>query len=393
MYQYLNKIEVDASYIPSTSQLTDYNSSPIEWFKLFHEQNMRLHGIHIPNVDPFICQNSKQMFREFRLQMSHENSSLDQVSLKLPMVTKDRTPYSFSNGNLFFNNNQLIFDHINIQEVKILPAENSWHLKGYTFPYRGSKNPYYELRINLRITGFCPGKCFFCHRTHSHRIKPEKRNVVAPNLVINRIINAEGNEILKKIKRVMFIAELFGKEEKFLSAVKSTKAELLQHGYSIQNEYNCCAHDVRSKKGLKILRKLVIPDRYSFTLEFFTRRKELMGQYKGLPMKDVYQILSNAREVGFQEIQLNYMAGIDSLKECIKGFTQLKKNNLVDSVGLSTFTCFSQDQLAKRHPEAWAPIYYLEIINVLNSLGIKIYKPESYDMGCAYSVLMDKTLL
>jgi hypothetical protein len=118
-----------------------------------------------------------------------------------------------------------------------------------------------------------------------------------------------------------------------------------------------------------------------------------MGRYKGLPMEDVYRILASARRAGFEEIQLNYMAGIDSVEGCRAGFEKLARLGLVDSVGLSTFTSFSQAQTTCRHKSAWEPAYYLQVIESLNSFGIKIHNPESYDMGSPYTILMEKTAL
>jgi hypothetical protein len=208
---------------------------------------------------------------------------------------------------------------------------------------------------------------------------------------MDRIIHEEGPGIFQKITRIMFISELFGREDRFLEAVATTHSELTQRRYPAENEFNCCAHDVRSLEGLRALREIVRPDRYSFTLEFFRDREKFMGKYKGLPIEKVYGILTNARQAGFEEIQLNYLAGIDGLEECRNGFERLMQLGLVDSIGLSTFTLFSDEQLELRHSSAWEPSYYLEVVNILNSLRIKVYRPESYDMGCAYSIFMEKT--
>ena len=363
----------------------------IDWDRLYHEQNLRIHGIYVPEVSTVASSNGRKMFREFRLQFSYVDNILDPVSLKLALVPADATPYSFRSGELYFLGEKLTFPGTRVYQVPIPPAENAWHLKGYTFPYRGSKNPYYELRLNVRITGYCPGKCVFCHRTHSHRLKPEERKCSSPGEIMDRIVQEQGPEVFEQITRIMFISELFGREDRFLEAVAATRSALTQRGYPAGNEFNCCAHDVRSLEGLRTLRGIVRPNRYSFTLEFFRDREKFMGKYKGLPIEEVHGVLTNARQAGFEEIQLNYLAGIDSMEECRIGFERLAHLGLVDSVGLSTFTSFSEEQLELRHSSAWEPSYYLEVVNILNSLGLKIYRPESYDMGCAYSVFMEKT--
>jgi hypothetical protein len=201
-----------------------------------------------------------------------------------------------------------------------------------------------------------------------------------------------GPDILKKVGQVVLITELFGREDRFLQCVSAVRQEFIRREYPLDRPFSCSAQDVRSYLGHKTLINLVAPSRYSFTLEFFHNRKELMGPYKGIPLELVYKILENARNAGFTEIQLNYLAGIDDLDTCAKGFQSLVNLGLIDSVGLSSFTFFSEAQILCRHEMAWIPSYYLSVVEILKSYKIKVYNPESYDMSSPYTTLMDKSL-
>jgi hypothetical protein len=310
--------------------------------------------------------------------------------LKLPVVPLQNTPYSFVSGELFYKGEKWSPRGVTIRHMPLLPEENTWHLKGYTFPFEGTPHPYKELRLNLRISGSCPGRCLFCHRWHSYRLKSDGPQKNSPGIIVDRLLKDKGREVLHKIHQVVVISELFGLEKRFLNSLSITRKELDKYGYGDDKPFGCCASDVRSYDGLKTLHTLIRPSRYSFSLEFFRRRNRYMSQYKGLPMKEVYPILDNARKAGFREIQLNYLAGIDSLEELSNGMKKLVELGLVDSVGLSTFTAFNEEQLDLRHESAWNPLYYHQAINIFNRLGIKVFRPESFDMGTPYGIFMEK---
>jgi len=363
----------------------------VDWDFLSHKQALQIHGIYVPGTDPLQTMEGRKIFRFFRLSILPEKSSDVCVPLKLSMVPRQNTPYSFVSGELFYNGEKLCPKGMTIRHAPLLPEENTWHLKGYTFPFEGTPQLYKELRLNLRISGSCPGRCRFCHRWHSHRLKPDGSQKNNPRKILARLLEDEGGEVLKKVRRMLVISELFGLEKRFLNSISSTRDVVDKFGYGEDKPFGCSASDVRGLEGLKTLHTLIRPSRYSFSLEFFSGRDRYMGHYKGLPMDRVYPILENARKAGFREIQLNYLAGIDSLEELYDGMKKLVELGLVDSLGLSTFTAFSQEQLDLRHESAWDPLYYHQAVNVFNRLGIKVFRPESFDMGTPYSVLMEKT--
>jgi hypothetical protein len=115
-----------------------------------------------------------------------------------------------------------------------------------------------------------------------------------------------------------------------------------------------------------------------------------MGKFKGISLLDVEDILKRARAAGFPEIQLNYIAGLDSLTELAAGFSRLVEASLVDSVGISTFVAFTPSQRSLRHVDAHSLGYYQGISRILRGLDIPVYHPESFDMRLAHSLSMRK---
>jgi sugar phosphate isomerase/epimerase len=122
-------------------------------------------------------------------------------------------------------------------------------------------------------------------------------------------------------------------------------------------------------------------DRYSFTLEMFSQRREAMGRYKGIGLRGVERILKDAKRAGFKEIKLNYIAGIDPIQVFRDGVARLRNAGIFDSVGLSILTAFFIDQLELRHHSAWQLSYYTEVLRLLRLAGVDIYEPTCFEMG------------
>src|SRR5262245_29841117 len=107
-------------------------------FVLYHQQNLQIHGISVPGMNDCSGSNGRRMFREFRLQFTNHDSLFDSVSLKLPIVPAGESSYQFIEDRVLFNNSLLEFPDAIARRVPIPQTESTWHLKGYTFPYRGS---------------------------------------------------------------------------------------------------------------------------------------------------------------------------------------------------------------------------------------------------------------
>ena len=126
------------------------------------------------------------------------------------------------------------------------------------------------------------------------------------------------------------------------------------------------------------------PRRFAYTLEVFSDRSILMSRYKGIPLKEVMEVLRKARQAGFDEIQVNYVAGIDQISIFEASLEEIRGHGLVDSIGFNVFTPFFSDQLSLRTPEAWSVRYYFQMTEIIRRLGIRFYEPHSYEMGTPF---------
>jgi hypothetical protein len=322
------------------------------------------------------------MFEEFHLKIHCPTKYLHEfIPVKLPLIPKALTPYKYSKNQLFYFNHKILPNCI-IKEIP-LPEKNSpRYLKGFSFPFLGTNNPFYELRVNPKISGKCPGKCLFCHRAYMKKaFKKEKSILITPIQIINSIKSRFTKEVFTKIDRVMVITELFGSEIKLINYIRELRELLIKAGFNPKREFGVCSTDIRTSKGISQLSNLLNPKRFSFSVEVFDKRSKLMSKYKGLPFRSIIEILSNVKKLGFEEIQINYVSGIDSLSSFKGGISKLLNMKLIDSIGFNIFTVFCPEQYYLRCSKAWHVDYYYEMISFLQNTGIKFYKPRSFEMG------------
>lgn len=303
------------------------------------------------------------------------------VPRKIPLKSGDESFYEFRDGRIFFKpTNEDVFCNRRIHFYKAI-IDDEKYAEGYSFPFAGTSTPYYELRINPKNTGYCPGKCVFCHRDTSHRRVPRIGNgFVTPRDIVASIVKKHGARVLDEVNHVSIITELFGSEPAFLRFAEELKCELARHTHH-EISFRVCAQDVRSMNGLRKLRDIVGDDKYSFTLETFTKRREIMSEYKGIPLKSVEQVLSDAKTAGFRYIKLNYVAGIDSIEDFDKYIRIFKKNAIVDMLGFSIFTAINPEQERIRHRQGWNASYYVRMVSIISELGVALYEPNCFDMG------------
>jgi len=350
--------------------------------QMLHLLHLQLRGVWIDNSPNQRCDETNPVFGEIHLCFSNSSlNGIDAVPRKIPILPKEQSPYTLKNGRLYWKD-EMIFDQGFVREIKLSERKLPRYLKGYSFPFIGTDNPFYELRINPKNTGKCPGRCLFCHRGSSHRFKPKHLpNILAPVSLVEAIVEQHGQHILNEVSHISVITELFGNEDSFLSYIEELRDVLINYGCRQETSFRTCSQDVRSKDGLKRLKSIIGPDRYSFTLEIFSQRERIMGKYKGIDLGIVEEVLKSAKEVGFREIKLNYVAGIDSIKSFQDGVSRLSKSEVFDTIGLSIFTAFSLDQLDIRHPDSWQLSYYIRILEIINAAGIDIYEPTCFEMG------------
>jgi len=363
----------------SQYNLPDLNSLVED--QIFHTINLNIWGIAVKESQTRVLTNGIINYPEINLLLpTCVYNGKYAVARKIPTVPSNDTPYKFENGIITYHGKR-VFDE---NHIPVIPLQNGnpRNFKGYSLSFEGTESPFVELRINPKNTGNCPGRCLFCHRIYSYREKPKfTQSYYTPTEIINSIIKDYGENTIRKISHVSIITELYGNENKFIEFISQIKKELEKFRNDYFESFGACSQDVRTLKGMQKLYEIINPKKYSFTLETFTRREEIMGRYKGISMLEVKRILKNARKIGFKEIKINYVCGIDSYYDFEKNLTDLKELDLIDSIGISIFTAFFSDQLNLRHSEAYNIDYYLKIVKLIKKLGIKFYKPNCYEMG------------
>lgn len=350
--------------------------------EVFHTVCLQLWGVCREGSGGWQMPNPLHAFEEIHLRLPTTSmNGIDSVPRKLPVVPLGISPYIRTAGNIWYRERP-IFAPDCVTEVPLPEGNRPRYLKGYSFPFMGTSTPYYELRLNPRNTGKCPGRCAFCHRGFSYRLAPPQQGRVFPPCeIVDSIVREHGPKCLSQIDHVSVITELFGKEFTFLSYLEQLKKMLLECGCKPGISIRACSQDVRTKEGLERLYSIIDHDRYSYTLEMFSRRRELMGGYKGIELVTVEAILETAKRVGFRTIKLNYVAGIDPIRSFELGIRRLRSAGLVDSLGLSIFTAFTAEQIVLRHQDAWRVSYYLRMLEVIKDIGVSVYEPTCFEMG------------
>jgi hypothetical protein len=213
------------------------------------------------------------------------------------------------------------------------------------------------------------------------------RKLFSPRETVDLIVRTHGSDVFERVSQVSVITELFGSEEKYLSYLEELKRVLFAAGCPQTVLFSACSQDVRSSAGMERLRSTTSVMHYSYTLEVFHDRERLMGNYKGVSLEEVKNILMRARRAGFKQIKINYVAGIDPIEQFHAGVRRLHSRGLIDSIGLSIFTAFLPEQTKLRHAGAWHADYYVRVIDIIKALGISFYKPSFYEMGYPLELL------
>ncbi len=137
--------------------------------ELVHLLHLQLSGVCVNGHHDVVCSNREGMYGEIHLNLpDNVLNGIYAVPRKLPVMPKSTSPYTFQNGCIYYRDSP-VFRNGSVANVPLPHRNEPRYLKGYSFPFLNTSNPYYELRINPKNTGKCPGRCAFCHRAYSHR--------------------------------------------------------------------------------------------------------------------------------------------------------------------------------------------------------------------------------
>ena len=217
---------------------------------VFHGIHLQLRGISVFN-DTDELENVPVTELHLRLPGNRQGCQ-SSVPKKIPVLPRGETPYEYHGDQVLFNG-MPVFSSQPVIEVALPEKDTPRYFKGYSFPFLGTESPYYELRINPRNTGKCPGGCLFCHRKRSFADIHVPR-LLPPEDILALIRREHGADVFRDVFQVSVITELFGSEPKYLSYLERLKALLVAAGCPTSVRYSACSQDVRSRSGLQRLR-------------------------------------------------------------------------------------------------------------------------------------------
>jgi len=358
---------------------------------------MQIWGISVDNKDPINHRALKsKTWKYFKNAVRYHDVFLlfgDPVAIKtmkmqLCQRNKGDTPYHFdTEKNILLYYDTPVSFKSQIQQRA--PKEQT----GYYFPYQNKenepitddRNPYSELRLDP-LTAYCAGRCKFCQRRRYLPTASELKNrhYFPPEELIPKILqkHPELKGSFSKVERITCLTNLYNNEKKYLEDLEKMINLLKKHGF--EGTFYASAAIVRSAEGIKKFYEITDGYMYPFTVEVFTNRRKLMGKIKGIKFDEIVGIFERARAAGFKptgdsdygKIHINYLAGLDPLKEIEKHFNILQEKNLIDTIGFNMMTVFVSAHKKLLVPEAVDLKYYYRVRSIRK--GNKFKKNRIY---------------
>ncbi len=335
----------------------------------FHLHNLIIKGISNPEIHPYYEDTrniSARRFRRFNFWFA--NYRYDTIH----RFTSD-TPYALHDGQIFYKGELLKDLPFKILETQddYWGSETSWWFKDV--PVLGK---YYDLRLNpinvcsnLKYkTGFSGELkgCVFCQRCYESPRKTENRIIVPIHDIFAEIFAEHGRDVLEKVTKILLITGDMQSEEDILQLVED-----IHHNHLVpanfQGTFSVVTTTIRSHEGIRRLSH-IDDTLFEFPIECFSNRKTILGEAKGIPLEQVAEILSIARQY-FKYNRVNYLLGLDDLESARKGFELFAKNNLLDDIVSNIFVPYSEQAMQFRTPQSNAMRYIYEMRALIEQYG------------------------
>lgn len=288
------------------------------------------------------------------------------------MESRDKTPFLYSDGSIYYNGHLLNNLHITRIESSIWGSEQSWYIKTWNsnnlMPFELRLNPIntcYNLKYRTGENKEFRG-CAFCHRVYTHTRKSENRRLVNIEDIFNEIFEVEGCDILNKLKKVLIMTGNAKNTQELLKLCEDVHNILCTHTY--KGIFSVSTNQIFSKLSIQRLAKMD-SSIFDYTLEVFDRRNILMGNEKGYDMETVRSALSIARDY-FQNIRITYIVGLDDLETIKRGFVELKESHLIDDIVPLVFVPYTPEMKMLRCHEAQTLDYYHAVQNIFKELSL-----------------------
>lgn len=268
-------------------------------------------------------------------------------------VNTRKSLFSIKDNNLLFNNKPIGI----ISEKENDAAETSYFRRDKT-----------ALTLNSNSRSKCRG-CKFCgaYILDAHDTTP---------LITRQGLTRYFNDILKQyqfkdlsnLKEVAICTRCFITENDTLEHLLMVR-EVLKN-FKFHGELKYIGSHINSEKSLEILEKYAKPFSLYFTLECFTRRKELLRHHKAeLTLPAVRRILKSAKDKGFDTAIL-YILGLDPLEIVIRELKKLVPY-LTRFPVINLFQNYIPQHESLRVSEAKDIEYYLKARKEIEKIFIK----------------------
>lgn len=337
----------------------------------FHLQNIFFHGIAIPNQTPFYedVLNSPYDNRRYKRFIFLYHKSRFHTCQK----PESNTPYTYKDGGLYFHG-QPLYECV----ITHLPYENYGSERNWYFKYdQNEQNPYWELRLNP-VNG-CHNLCYytgenkefrgcaFCHRMYDKPRKNEVRHILKVDQMFDEIFAQYSPSVISLVKKILLVTGNTESAEKLLETAEEIYHNyLIPHGFqgvfSVATSQITCEEHIRRLAGID-------NTIFEYPLECFTRREEILGPEKGIPMEQVLDMLKQARQY-FTFTRVNYVVGLDPLEEIESWFAKLATEELIHDVVATCMTPFSPAMEGLRVPACDSVLFILEACKLLEALNL-----------------------
>ncbi len=340
---------------------------------------VQINGLAIENENPVLYAMHRKGSRQGLIRYKEVSLRFESKVIKVILQQQKQTPFSLVKNELYLDKWPL--------DIKLYPVSHNENDRnnGFYFPQKNGIYSFDFIRFNPLNTGRCPGNCVFCHRCYHLPTKEEtiNRKRWTINELIDRTINVYGVDFISNAKHVLLATELFGNTNTYLDYCKRLKEALRLNGFS--GKYTALAQEIRNPTQISEFYDIVDGDDFCYTFECYENRDKIMSSYKGLKVEKVYSILNAAKQKGFCQIRINYIAGLDSLH----GFYEMIQlfSDKINSIGLNLFTPQTDKQFQIRNKEANSLFYYYKIIETLKEQSIKISCPDFYERFPAIGII------
>lgn len=301
----------------------------------------------------------KLEFQSRRVRFELESTNKDIFSLAhkrnisnfyLAVPTVDQSPYSFKNGNLFFNG-YIIGKAWGITE----------DFCDSSYPRRGGT----VLNINPNSTTLCRG-CKFCYT--GFQIPKDREPMLSSNKLqtfLENWMKKFGISDLSHLIQVAIVTGIFPGEKQVIDFIKMAKNIL--NKFSFNGELLYFGSQITSEEALQELKEIK-PFGICFTLECFAKKNRnhfLRDVKRELHLDTIKKSLSSATYMGIKT-NFSYIVGLESLEIIKKGFCNFLP--YINSFPIVNTLQAHKGQRGLRHSTAGKIDYYIKARKIIENI-------------------------